>query len=136
MIGSASSPETGLPYVLPIKTDSPLRSVPWMNWLLIGVNVVVFAIQHTQPHGLVGWYLNAQRPQLYQFFSYAFLHADMWHLAGNMLFLYIFGNAICDRLGNFAYLAFYLAGGVFAATGYAVLNQHGVVLAPAARWRR
>ncbi len=115
---------------LPIKTDSPLRSVPWMNWLLIGINVIVFAVQSQDQSGtgLRGWYLDVQRPQLYQFISYAFLHGGIWHLAGNMLFLYIFGNAICDRLGNSAYLAFYLAGAVFAAIGYTILNQHGTVI--------
>lgn len=115
---------------LPIKTDSPLRGVPWMNWLLIAINILVFVVQ-SQVHsytGMRGWYLNAQRPQLYQFFTYAFLHADIWHIAGNMLFLYIFGNSICDRLGNIAYLAFYLAGGVFAAIGYTILNQQGMVI--------
>src|SRR5512143_4136402 len=115
---------------LPIKTDSPLRGVPWMNWLLIAVNVLVFAVQYqVESHtGLRALYLDAHRPRLYQFFTYAFLHGDTWHLAGNMLFLYIFGNSICGRLGNFAYLAFYLAGGVFAAIGYTLLNQHGIVI--------
>ena len=87
---------------IPIKTDSPLRSVPWMNWLLIGINVIVFALQyHMEPYtGMRSMYLNVQRPQLHQFITYAFLHGGTWHLAGNMLFLYIFVNSICDRLGN------------------------------------
>src|SRR5687767_3704371 len=44
-----------------------------------------------------------------------FLHGGWLHLIGNMLFLWIFGNNIEDRLGRLPFLAFYLAGGVAAA---------------------
>ena len=53
------------------------------------------------------------------FFAYGFLHGGLLHLLGNMLFLYIFGNNVNDKMGHIGYLAFYLAGGVFAAVGYA-----------------
>jgi hypothetical protein len=57
-----------------------------------------------------------------------FLHGDFWHLAGNMLFLWVFGNAVNDRLGNVGYLGFYLAGGVLAGVGYVLLAGHAPVL--------
>jgi len=44
-----------------------------------------------------------------------FLHAGWLHLGGNMLFLWVFGNNVEDRLGHLRYLAFYLAGGVAAS---------------------
>jgi membrane associated rhomboid family serine protease len=44
-----------------------------------------------------------------------FLHGGWLHIIGNMLFLWIFGNNVEDRLGRLPYLAFYLAGGVVAA---------------------
>jgi membrane associated rhomboid family serine protease len=47
-----------------------------------------------------------------------FLHGSVLHLAGNMLFLWIFGNNIEDHLGHVAYLAFYLAAGVFASAAH------------------
>ena len=47
-------------------------------------------------------------------FTSMFLHVNLLHLAGNMLYLWIFGNNIEDRLGRFWFLAFYLAGGVAA----------------------
>lgn len=110
--------------IIPLKTDSPLRSVPWMNWALIAANVLVFALQSSLSPMLVErWLLNARNPHLYQFVTYAFLHGDIWHLVSNMLFLYIFGNNICDRLGGGAYLAFYLAGAVFAAVGYVPFQE-------------
>jgi len=41
--------------------------------------------------------------------TYAFLHLDFWHLAGNMLFLWVFGDNVEDALGHFRFLIFYLA---------------------------
>ena len=43
------------------------------------------------------------------FLTYAFLHGDFWHLAGNMLFLWVFGDNVEDALGHIRYLIFYLA---------------------------
>ena len=86
--------------ILPIRTDSPLRSTPWMNWLLIALNVLAFMAQSRFPQITERFSVNGAFPQLYQFVTYAFLHADIWHIAGNMLFLYIFGNNVCDRFGN------------------------------------
>jgi hypothetical protein len=63
-----------------------------------------------------------------QFFTSIFLHAGWMHLLGNMLFLWVFGNALNDRLGHVAYLAFYLAGGVLAGVGYVLLSGMGPVL--------
>lgn len=57
---------------------------------------------------------------LYQFFSYQFLHGDIWHLLGNMLFLWVFGNSVNSKMGHAAYLLFYLACGVFAGFGFAI----------------
>jgi len=52
--------------------------------------------------------------------SSMFLHGDIMHLAGNMLFLWLFGNNIEDRWGHFRYLLFYLAGGFIATLGHAL----------------
>jgi hypothetical protein len=56
------------------------------------------------------------------------MHGGIWHLVGNMVFLYIFGNNICDKLGNLSYLGFYLAGAVFSGIGYVAMNQSGLVV--------
>ena len=112
--------------ILPIRTDSRLRTTPYMNWALIAINVVVFILQ--QPlHLEQRWILNARSPHVWNFISYAFLHQDVWHIGGNMLFLYIFGNNVNDKMGNVAYLGFYLAGAVFAGAGWA-LGSDGAVL--------
>jgi membrane associated rhomboid family serine protease len=64
---------------------------------------------------------------LWQFVSYAFLHAGFMHIAGNMFFLYLFGNNVNDKLGNIGYLAFYLAGAVFSGIGHILLSSSSVL---------
>jgi membrane associated rhomboid family serine protease len=55
-----------------------------------------------------------------------FLHGSIAHVLGNMLFLWIFGNNVEDRLGPIGYLFFYLAAGVIAAVSFVALNAHSV----------
>ena len=47
-------------------------------------------------------------PERLTYLTYAFLHADFWHLGGNMLFLWVFGDNVEDALGHIRYLIFYL----------------------------
>jgi membrane associated rhomboid family serine protease len=61
-------------------------------------------------------------PESLNYFTYAFLHADVLHLGGNMLFLWVFGDNIEDAMGHLKYLIFYLA---CAAAGAFL---HGVIL--------
>lgn len=59
----------------------------------------------------------------YQLFTYAFLHGGVLHLAGNMLFLWVFGPAIEDRLGHWWFLVFYLAGGAVAGLAHITFER-------------
>jgi membrane associated rhomboid family serine protease len=115
--------------LLPIRTNMPLRSTPVVNYLLLVANIAVFLLtsRPLQAGVLDNYILQASYPQLHQFITHAFLHANWGHLAGNMLFLYIFGNNINDRLGNVAYLAFYLAAAFFAGLGHVYMEQSPAV---------
>ncbi|WP_426573055.1 rhomboid family intramembrane serine protease [Aquihabitans sp. McL0605] len=53
-----------------------------------------------------------------------FLHGSIDHLAGNMLFLWVFGSAVEDRLGRSNFLGLYLLGGIIATLGYVATNPH------------
>src|SRR3954471_14236661 len=108
--------------LFPWRTDSPLHSTPWMNWLLILLNALVFAIEKINPNIDARYVLSPRSPELFAYFTYAFLHANAGHLIGNMLFLYIFGNNVSDKMGSLGYLGFYLAGAVFAGVGYVLLQ--------------
>ncbi|MEI8195892.1 MAG: rhomboid family intramembrane serine protease [Phycisphaerae bacterium] len=127
--------------MFPIGTDRPLRRTPWVNYLLIAANVVIYFISHgsavrgqQEASYLLPW---AQKlmlfpvaqdlptpsgfvhvtPALFQYITYQFLHQDIWHLLGNMLFLYVFGNNLNEKLGHAAYLLIYLTGGIMAGCG-------------------
>jgi membrane associated rhomboid family serine protease len=56
-----------------------------------------------------------------------FMHAGWVHIIGNMLFLWVFGDNIEDRLGHIGYLAFYLAGGIFASLSQGFADPNSVV---------
>ena len=61
-------------------------------------------------------------PQNWTYITYAFLHADVYHIGGNMLFLWVFGDNVEDALGHFRFLIFYLACAVAGAF------LHGVIV--------
>jgi membrane associated rhomboid family serine protease len=111
----------------PIRTDRRLQHIPWVNYALIAVNVVCFLLTRNNPALRDRLMLEPNHPGLEQFVTYQFLHADWMHLLGNMLFLYVFGNSVEDRLGKVGYLAFYLAGGVGAALGHAFIETTPVI---------
>src|ERR1700684_4580538 len=111
---------------IPLRTDSPLRSTPYTNYLLIATNVLVLALASANPQRGSTFSLQPRSLSLVQFFTYQFLHATPMHIAGNMLFLYIFGNNVNDKMGHVGYLAFYLAGGIMAGICYMLTEQAGV----------
>jgi membrane associated rhomboid family serine protease len=122
--------------VFPLRDENPTQHVTWMNWLLIAANVSVFAYEiYLQtiagPAALARFFtawsfdpalLRAApaSPQVWlTVLTAMFLHAGWLHIGGNMLYLWVFGNNIEDRLGPWRYLAFYLACGVVAAVAQA-----------------
>ena len=109
--------------IFPIRTDSPLRSTPYMNWAIIAANVVMFAVQQSVPGIEDRFALYAHDPWWPAFVTYAFLHGGFGHILSNMLFLYIFGNNVNDKMGHVAYLAFYLTGAVLGGVGYVALSR-------------
>jgi membrane associated rhomboid family serine protease len=102
---------------------------PWVNYALVAINVLIYVVGFNGYNKAIDpWMLNSDDPRLVQFFTSAFLHNDFMHIAGNMLFLWVFGGPLNDRFGHAAYLAFYLAGAVLSALGYILLSGGGRVL--------
>src|SRR3954447_12462064 len=115
--------------LFPIRTDSPLRSTPYMNWAIVAANVEAFVVQQAVPGLEDHFALYSHDPWWPAFITYAFLHGGVGHILSNMVFLYIFGNNINDKMGHLAYLAFYLAGCVFGGVGFVALSHgQGVVI--------
>lgn len=132
--------------MLPIQTSITPQRRPTANYVLIALNVVVFLlsmrfVQHPYSGKLflvlrewvVPFRLLPNTPdlpdqmRLWQFITYAFLHGGFWHIVSNMYFLYLFGGNVNDKLGNFRYVCFYLAGGVFAGLGHMAFDLSPVL---------
>ncbi|RJQ65740.1 MAG: rhomboid family intramembrane serine protease [Desulfobacteraceae bacterium] len=113
--------------MIPIRDDNPARSIPLVNAFLIVANAAAFICPlfwmtgdpeafYTGfgfvPHdffysGNSGW-LSSSIP----LFTSMFLHGGWVHLLGNMLYLWIFGDNVEDRLGHGRYLFFYICCGI------------------------
>ena len=65
--------------------------------------------------------------RLHTYFTYQFLHGDLWHLLGNMLFLWVVGCLLEDSWGRFPFLAFYLVGGAFAGLAHCLQDTSSMV---------
>jgi len=113
--------------VIPLKDDNPTRRFPFVTLLLLGLNVAAFVQElRLSPAGLEHLLVQASivparlvsSPgdpfEWLTLVTSTFLHGGILHLAGNMLFLWIFGDNVEDRLGHGRYLLFYVACGVVA----------------------
>ena len=78
------------------------------------------------PEGIVCAFLNNQEPHFSSLLTSQFLHAGWAHLLGNMLFLWIFGNNVEDRLGRVRFVPFYLLGGVAAALAQGLTDTNSL----------
>jgi len=100
-------------FFLPLRSDRPLRTTPYVNYALIAVNVLIYALtasalsgkEPTAVYRFMLWKYatpdsNEVITKLWQFITYQFLHGSPMHLIGNMIFLWVFGNAVEDRLGK------------------------------------
>lgn len=127
--------------MIPLKDENPGQTFPVMTLSLIAVNIGVFLYQLFLPlhayqtfvmtYGMVpaellgsAQPLHAGIPAGLTLVTSQFLHGGIFHLAGNMLYLWIFGNNIEDVLGKFRFLFFYLLCGVLAALAHLVLNPY------------
>ncbi len=101
--------------------DSTRRTFPIITYALIAVNVAVFLLELSNGDAFINqWSFVPARfaanpgPEFLTIFSSMFMHAGWIHLGGNMLYLFIFGDNVEDRLGHMKYLMFYLLCGVIA----------------------
>ena len=120
--------------MVPLNDDNPTRITPYITYIFITVNVLVFihemSLNQSQLNSFFQLYavvpeeltasfngvsVNQPVPEWLTLISSQFLHGGFMHVAGNMLFLWVFGNNIEDRLGHFKYIIFYITCGILAA---------------------
>jgi rhomboid family protein len=124
---------------IPLRDDNSLKSIPfqYVTVGLIALNILVFVLEVSglshaavasfavTPRELLGGTALLAPPSFSEdgyaigeeatLLTYMFFHADVFHLVGNMLFLWVFGDNVEDAMGHLRFLVFYLACGVFAA---------------------
>jgi membrane associated rhomboid family serine protease len=118
--------------VFPLSDVIPSRTVPVVTVALIVINSAVFLYQVTLPPDLLDAFVatHALIPAYFSWgsvFTSMFLHAGWMHVIGNMLYLWIFGDNIEDRLGHVPFLLFYLASGCAAAILQLMMNPFTMV---------
>ena len=130
--------------MIPIRDDQPSYSTPFINYFIIGLNVLVFLFELSIgaegrralnafvfefgvvpvriERALAGVDHYTLATTLPTILTSMFLHGGWLHIIGNMWFLWIFGDNIEDHLGHFRYLLFYLGCGVAAAVTHIIFN--------------
>jgi membrane associated rhomboid family serine protease len=122
--------------LIPYRDDNPTRTFPFVTIGIVVLNTVVYLVglfaplQEEEivfsfgaiPHNLLTFDTTQPVHPLITVFSSMFLHGGLFHLGGNMLYLWIFGNNIEDSLGHFRFLFFYLASGLIAAYAHALTD--------------
>ena len=106
--------------MIPIKDVIPSRTWPGVTISIVVVNVAVFLYQTTLPQPALEAFIYARGLVPADFSVVAmvtsmFVHGGFGHVAGNLLYLWIFGDNVEDRLGHGRFVLFYLATGVIAA---------------------
>ena len=118
--------------MIPLRDVIPSRTRPGVTIGLIAFNVLVFLFQATLPGDLAERFLYtfAVVPayfSLVDVFTSMFVHGGVAHLAGNLLFLWIFGDNVEDRLGHGRFVLFYLICGFVAAFAQTALNPDSLI---------
>jgi len=122
--------------MIPLGDENPTRIMPIITWALITTNVAVFLWEllidprlSAQMIRTFGFVPNAivRQGTYYTFLTSMFLHGGILHLAGNMLYLYIFGDNVEDLCGHVPYLAFYLICGFAGSLLHLVSDWSSIV---------
>lgn len=145
---------------LPLRDiDNPVEhvSAPYVTWALIALNIIIWLVLATQPESaqtaaviaighyggplpdafsdpLSGPLVGLDLPGLVTALTSTFVHLDFFHLAGNLMFLWVFGDNVEDAMGHTRFLAFYLLCGLAASyaevtlsPGYFVIGASGAI---------
>ena len=117
--------------MIPLRDVIPSRTTPVVTISLIVINALAFFYELTLGEGvnefLLSWGLV---PAAFSWVTVAtsmFLHGGFFHVAGNMLYLWIFGDNVEDRMGHGRYIVFYVLCGVAAALAQTILDPDSTI---------
>ncbi|MGB8699869.1 MAG: rhomboid family intramembrane serine protease [Thermosynechococcaceae cyanobacterium] len=131
--------------MVPLRDDNPTRIFPVVTYAIIALNIAAFVYELSLgdrleaffrvwavvPRDLTAYWLGQPTglpfPAWITLITSQFLHGGLLHIAGNMLFMWIFGNNVEDKLGHFRFLFFYLACGTLAGLTQWFFSMSSVV---------
>ena len=126
--------------MIPVRDEIRTRETPVVNYLLIAVNVLVFLLMLSMSDTSLEafFYEHAMIPANYMdgsvsfgdvmdIFTSMFMHAGLAHIGGNMIYLWIFGDNVEDRVGHGRYLIFYLVGGLVADLAHFLTDPYSPI---------
>ena len=120
--------------LLPIGDSPNPRSVPWITWTLIAVNVLVYVLgpRLAPAYGLFG--PRVAGGEWWRLLTSGFIHAGLLHVAFNMVALYMFGSPLEQVVGRTRYLLIYLVallagsvGALIASPGALTVGASGAI---------
>lgn len=124
--------------MLPIRDHNPSGRTPYVTWALIIINVLIFVSYwplFDEPARLASFFYDwaitpravSQGAYTHTLLTSMFLHGGFMHLAGNMLFLWIFGDNMEDEMGHIGFLVFYIVAGLGAGLVHVLSDPYSVV---------
>lgn len=113
---------------LPIRTDRTLRAVPYVTYVLLFTNLIIYLVNLRLSFFQVNqlelhWGFIIGKPSLLTLFTYAFLHDDLLHLLGNMLILWLVGTVLETGIGSITFLLLYFASSVTGILLYGLIAR-------------
>lgn len=127
--------------LLPYRVDVPFNYRPVVNWIVVALVIIVFSLQInefvtaindqtsfdefkensiTVQYALKGLSIKG-------FFGYMWLHGGPLHFIGNLIFLWLFGNAVCSKIGNLYYLPVYICLGLIAGFTHLLFSDQPAI---------
>jgi len=124
--------------MIPLRDENPTRTFPFVTIALIVLNGLVFVFELSlgpqvkeaiHRYGVIPYAITHLEDWavLKTLVTSLFFHAGLMHIAGNMLYLWIFGNNIEDRLGHFRFIIFYLLCGIAASFGHILFAWNSMI---------
>ncbi|MBI4137431.1 rhomboid family intramembrane serine protease [Candidatus Roizmanbacteria bacterium] len=122
--------------MFPIRDSQSPERFPFINYLLIGITVVVFYLQISSPdfeafvlqYGFIPAEFDQFNPTTYvPILTSIFLHGGFMHIFSNLWFLHIFGDNVEGRFGHIPYLLFYVLTGIAASLAQYAINPESTI---------
>ncbi|MEM2584068.1 MAG: rhomboid family intramembrane serine protease [Thermoproteota archaeon] len=123
--------------MFPAGDETERYTHPIVTYMLIGINVGVFLLEFSDPltyyfmilrYGFIPRLLTINfMDGFFRMLTSMFLHADIMHIFGNMIFLYIFGDNVEDRMGHSKFLFFYIFFGIIADIAHFLIDPASTI---------